>query len=175
MACRWGTWRCIPHIPAHLGCGAGQMGKKLFIVLSDCWWGGLAPPIWVCICVRETVGVWCLGLSLLTPTGLGSLSLAFVALRLRQSIGPLRPSGYGYRALVCRHVLHTLGVCRGWPWTPGLGTGRSAPGPSGVARVFLFAQDRFIFSGSEFHVPVGSPCVAIILRGEWGRSQESLQ
>lgn len=77
------------------------MRKKLFIVLSDCWYGGPGPPIWVCTCVRETVGVWCLGLSLPPPTGLGSPSLTFVALRLRQSIGPLQPSGCGYRPLAC--------------------------------------------------------------------------
>lgn len=46
------------------------------------------------------MGVWCLGLSLPSPTGLGSLRLAFVALRLRQSsVGPLWLLAYRYRAL----------------------------------------------------------------------------
>lgn len=33
-------WRTPQSIAAHFGCGAGLMGKKLFIVLSDCWYGG---------------------------------------------------------------------------------------------------------------------------------------
>lgn len=114
------------------------------------------------------MGVWCLGLSLPSPTGLGSLSLAFVALRLRQSsVGPLRPSGYRYRALafVCSSL---SGVCRGWTWTPGLGTGHSVPGPSGVARVFLHRIDYFF----QARVPCSSgvPLCGHHPQGcEWGK------
>lgn len=48
----WGS----PHraSPLTLGCGAGRVGNKLFIVLSDYWHGGLFPHLGVCVCERDS-------------------------------------------------------------------------------------------------------------------------
>lgn len=106
-----------------------------------------------------------MGPCLPTPAGLGSLSLAFAALRLRQSVGlcghPTRVAG-----LTPPFVSSTLlGVCRGGlglqDWNQGLSSWAFWDS-SGF--LFCFCWDRTIFSGSR-SLFQGPPCVATILRG----------
>lgn len=118
--------------------------------------------------MRETVGVWCLGLSLPSPTGLGFLSLAFVAMRLRQSsVGPCghRATDTGLWPLCAVQAQVSaeggLGL-QDWEW------GHPAPGPSGVAWVFLHRIDYFF----QARVPCSSgvPLCGHHPQGcEWGK------
>lgn len=74
-----------------------------------------------------------------TPTGLGSLSLAFAALRLRQSsIGLCGHQAKAAGLCPALHALHTPGCLQRWSWTPGLEAGAQLLGLLGQLGFFCF-------------------------------------
>lgn len=158
-------WRC-PHraTAPTLGCAIGQVGNKLFIVLSDCWHGGPGPPIWVCVCVRDS---GCLMPGALPPYscwirvpefGLCGLLSQTIFYRTVWS------SGEGCRALPCPSCPPHSWVSAEVVLDSRTGSRGSAPGPSRTARVFFvlflflfvlfllgyFFRLQFLVSGAPF-------------------------